>query len=1480
MRLLAEKRKKPFKSPPAKRGGPLSPILPAVDDPFATTATDPFGAAPSLIGRQRPADLPEDVPPSPAAQSLTERDPYESSMRRMQFGVPGEPRPQKGTYSLEAVREARLVGKDPTTWEETQILTAGMIVIGIQALLEGMEGSGLAEFKTARAEGANFDRAILRGYRAQDLPSWSAEVTPGFDIPLPWGGKLDEIDFGVKGALELIGPEDILPGGLILGASLGVGKLSTKAISRLARLHSIDEVADAVGIDKAAFREMVERGERIPAGGSPDDPDAWMPDWAKKEIDEYSDTLADLDKTPKVDEVTESVEKKVSANTGKAGTADAVFYRIEDTQEIRGPLKLAEAEEAARELAEQGYKVGIYPSMAARSRLQPIGIDMSSGPGRTFLPTTAPRKPKVDAKAKRGKKTLDDIQAEYAENQNNFLLERISADEYAKRENKIIAAFKRAGGEEISLEPLADRMKRGVPPQPETAAAAAEAVAKKTPKATKPEVDKVLEETNKLLAQGYSISKIDLENVQLILTKPGKKDKVIKTKEAILKVLAKKQKGISPTPDAKPGAAPTADPLAAAKAAGAADAAREAARAVTPTPPPTAAGRIEPEMAPPGRTPQEIGEVETPAPGAAPTGRRPAGRGLERGRAATRARAAASAREAKPAADAAAVAATAARKKAAIKASAAKSAVDRVNLDKFDEETRGVLKELLGTDAVIDAIQIAQRGHISVDATQQMARDIAEKELGLKITKDWKPGTAYNAEELTAIRMLLAGSAHKMAAMARDMAMPGDITPRQTADALLGIMQIKHSLNLFAGGASESGRALRSLREEIQNIGKGLTDDQLWNLAVRFGFKKKKSFDQILAIFAQHGDASDPTAVYRLMRDFDKPGFGDYIAAFFINGILSSPKTQIINLMGNLSAFAARIPEQTVAIGIEKVAATVTRRQATRYWDEVPAAQVGALYGLRAGIPAAFKILKFGIPSISASKLEYRLNTFPVYAENKAKRYAARAMSLPTQMLETIDTFNFTLALNSKLAELATNRARRAGLKGDAVRKRVAAILENPADEPDLMKEATEAANYLLFRNEDAFSNKIIAVREHGTLMGLPFGRILVPFVRTPTNLLKFGIARSPVGLLKFLPPDKWKKLAAGEPGVADELARTVLGSMAATGIYFAFIDGKITTAAPMNPGERDRFYREGKLPYAIKMGSTWIQYQRLEPFNQVFSQIGAVANFMEKGEDESAAEAAGLAIMSMAENLTSQTFMNGVSDLLEVLNSGDETYKMVRWLRKMAGSMVPYSSLLRTTAQATDPTFRTIDQTFWQAWQYGMPGMTDELEPQLNAFGEESVRPGSWWLPIQYSPDAVSTIDVELENTGVEIGRVSRKLGDIELSPAWRTEYQRLSGCGITEALGAVVAHPMYQRQDTETRTVILEGTVRRARDVARAVLKMRMAQDGDIAPSSVDPPCEAAGKTTEPPAALPPATTGVPTGTKTPTRTGSDLMNLQQAR
>ena len=947
-------------------------------------------------------------------------------------------------------------------------------------------------------------------------------------------------------------------------------------------------------------------------------------------------------------------------------------------------------------------------------------------------------------------------------------------------------------------------------------------------------------------------------------------------------------------------AAPTADPLATAKAAGAADAAREAAAAAPPTAKPGAAAPTtakrgaraaptpEPETVPPGRTPEDIGRIAEEAPGAAPTGRRAAGRGRERGREAARARRGTyGAQQAQEAQD---VAEQAARKKAAIKASAAKNAVDRVNLDKFDEETRGVLKELLRTDAVIDAIQVAQRGRISVAETQKMARDIAEKELGLKISKDWKPGKPYNAEELTAIRMLLAGSAHKMATMARSMAEAGTrkTTPEQTADALLGIMQIKHSMKVFAGGSTESGRALRSLREEIQNIGKGLTDDQLWNLAVRFGFKKKKSFDEILAIFAQHGDASDPTAIYRLMRDFDKPTFGDYIAAFFINGILSSPKTQIINLMGNLSAFAARIPEQTVAIGIEKVAATVMRREATRYWDEVPAAQVGALYGLRAGIPAAFKILKFGVPSISASKLEYRLNTFPVYAENKAKRYAARAMSLPTQMLETIDTFNFTLALNSKLAELATNRARRAGLKGDAVRKRVAAILENPGDEPDLMKEATEAANYLLFRNEDAFSNKIIAVREHGTLLGLPFGRILVPFVRTPTNLLKFGIARSPVGLLKFLPPDKWKKLAAGEPGVADELARTVLGSMAATGIYFAFIDRKITTAAPTDPGERDRFYREGKIPFAIKMGSTWIQYQRLEPFNQVFSQIGAVANFMERGEDESAAEAAGLAIMSMAENLTSQTFMNGVSDLLEVLNSGDETYKMVRWLRKMAGSMVPYSSLLRTTAQALDPTFRTIDHSFWQAWQYGLPGMTDELEPQLNAFGEESVRPGSWWLPIQYSPDAISTIDVELENTGVEVGRVSRKLGDIELSPAWRTEYQRLSGCGITEALGSTIAHPMYQRQDTETRTVILEGVIRRARDVARAVLKMRMAQDGDIAPSSVDPPCETAGKTTEPPVALPPATTGVPTeaptgvptGTKTPTRTGSDLMNLQQAR
>jgi hypothetical protein len=79
----------------------------------------------------------------------------------------------------------------------------GFAAEGVQKIIPGKQGLE-ANIERLRAEGVGPFAAREQAFEEQDLPSVRVDVTPGFHIPLPGGRKLDEVDLGVKGAIELV----------------------------------------------------------------------------------------------------------------------------------------------------------------------------------------------------------------------------------------------------------------------------------------------------------------------------------------------------------------------------------------------------------------------------------------------------------------------------------------------------------------------------------------------------------------------------------------------------------------------------------------------------------------------------------------------------------------------------------------------------------------------------------------------------------------------------------------------------------------------------------------------------------------------------------------------------------------------------------------------------------------------------------------------------------------------------------------------------------------------------------------------------------------------------------------------------------------------------------------------------------------------------------------------------------------------------
>jgi hypothetical protein len=160
--------------------------------------------------------------------------------------------------------------------------------------------------------------------------------------------------------------------------------------------------------------------------------------------------------------------------------------------------------------------------------------------------------------------------------------------------------------------------------------------------------------------------------------------------------------------------------------------------------------------------------------------------------------------------------------------------------------------------------------------------------------------------------------------------------------------------------------------------------------------------------------------------------------------------------------------------------------------------------------------------------------------------------------------------------------------------------------------------------------------------------KLILPFVRTPINIIKFAGERSPFAVML---PEFRKAIQAGGHARNEALAKLTIGSgLSALAVSYA-LDGKISAGGPTDPNERAALVNSGWQPYSVRIGDRWVSYQRFEPLSLL---IGVAADFAEVGMLASAEEEDSIALslaQSVAKNLTSKTWLSGVSDFFDALS-------------------------------------------------------------------------------------------------------------------------------------------------------------------------------------------------------------------------------------
>jgi len=301
------------------------------------------------------------------------------------------------------------------------------------------------------------------------------------------------------------------------------------------------------------------------------------------------------------------------------------------------------------------------------------------------------------------------------------------------------------------------------------------------------------------------------------------------------------------------------------------------------------------------------------------------------------------------------------------------------------------------------------------------------------------------------------------------------------------------------------------------------------------------------------------------------------------------------------------------------------------------------------------------------------------------------------------------------------------------------------------------------------------------------------------------------------------EEIAAGGRREAQARARIAMGSMLTAAMGYLAAQGRISGSGPSNYLERQALMDSGWRPNSIKIGDRWVGYQLFQPLSLPMSVVGNMADTMRSsGPDEAAVDTLMAAVFSSMRTGLDQSFLTGVQAFLEAVNDPERLAST--FLGNTLSGFVPGSSMLRSVAQATDPTVR-MTPTVSSRVQAGIPGMSQNLTPMINRFGEEVQRfegPAAPWQaladPFSVSRESQDPVSQELARLRINIARPSGTLTlrgeELELPQDLAVRMQQARGQGVYQALARVVNAPGYARLSDEQKDALLRRTIRQGRE------------------------------------------------------------------
>lgn len=577
------------------------------------------------------------------------------------------------------------------------------------------------------------------------------------------------------------------------------------------------------------------------------------------------------------------------------------------------------------------------------------------------------------------------------------------------------------------------------------------------------------------------------------------------------------------------------------------------------------------------------------------------------------------------------------------------------------------------------------------------------------------------------------------------------------------LMELKKRMSLAASvyGAARSmtaasGRSMRRMRMEFKVDPKAVE-----------GLNSMNANQLTEVLLATGGNAKNMAKVVN--PSWWSKGM-DFAMFLRINGLVSGWTTQVVNLVTNSYMVGARPMERILGSAGGAMRGNVQSQRimreslkqytylGTAFVDGFKFARQAFLQNDSVIAPHRTELYR-GNQSLELATGGWKPWTNPGNILNNALKVAMLPVGLPTRVLGTADEMVKQTVYRSKVLAnahvQAMDEAMEAGMSGKALKDYVRTSVKSKLDaafddmgrgtDPVALREA-HIATFQQELNPNTIGKWIqTGVNAHPGL------RLMLPFVKTPTNVIRYGWKMTPILNVAQSEYREMLRGAMGAEAKAQATGQMMMGGLFMGTAAFMVSQGTITGGGPRDYKAKQSLLATGWREYSVVVenedgSKTYLPWGRYDP---VAVPMGIIADLMDAyealgGEEtpEFSAAVGGL-LVAMSKQFTSKTYLLGVSQMLDAMMDPDS--KATGYAGGTAASFIPYSSLLRQSNP--DPYLREA-RDITDKLLATVPGLSETLPARHDAWGDPiRARKGLW------SSDEDQLVDREMQRLLVETG-------------------------------------------------------------------------------------------------------------------------------